>query len=199
MKLPPGKVKLSDLNGGKDVRLIAILGDSYMSKDQLKEEIVDELPRDHIDIRPHGTTTSVGTESTSNKIVVSEGAFVVFYSKGCMTDEIPRDRRVLFKKKKKLNNELQKSIPTDKKKWIEKAIGEIDKKLLDSYEKENIVNEARAIENIKSNPKYFFTYARKKLKTRNKIGPFEMKGEKITSLLEICIKLVCLFEWVTQP
>ena len=42
----------------------------------------------------------------------------------------------------------------------------------------------------KSNPKYFFTYARRKLKTRKKIGPFDMEGKKITSLSEICIKLV---------
>ena len=110
--------------------------------------------------------------------------------RGSNSNKIPRDRRVLFRKKKKLNKELQKSNPPDKKKRIEKAIGEIDKKLLDSYEEENIVNETRAIENIKSNPKYFFTYARKKLKTRNKIGPFEIKGEKTTSLLEICMKLV---------
>ena len=42
----------------------------------------------------------------------------------------------------------------------------------------------------KSNPKYFFTYARKKLKTRSKIGPFDIEGEKFTSLLDIYIKLV---------
>ena len=109
---------------------------------------------------------------------------------GSHSNKIPIHRRVLFRKKKKLNKELQKRNPSDKKKRIEKAIGESDKKLLDSYEEENIVNETQAIENIKSNLKYFFTYARKKLKTRNKIGPFEMKGEKIISLLEICIKLV---------
>ena len=101
------------------------------------------------------------------------------------SNKIPRDRRVLFRKKKKLNKELQKSNSPDKKKQIEKAIGEIDKKLLDSYEEENIVNETRAIENIKSNPKHFFAYARKKLKTRSKIGPFEINGEKTTSLLKI--------------
>ena len=33
--------------------------------------------------------------------------------------------------------------------------------------------------------KYFFAYARKKLKTRSKIGPFEMNGEKTTSLLDM--------------
>ena len=64
------------------------------------------------------------------------------------------------------------------------------KKLLNSYEEETFVNESRAIENKKSNPKYFFTSARKKLKTRNKIGPFDIEGEKFTSLLDICIKLV---------
>merc|ERR1711874_723450 len=77
-----------------------------------------------------------------------------------------------------------------RRKQIEKDIGEIYKKLLNSYEEENVVNETRAIENIKSNPKYFFTYGRKKLKTRSKIGPFDIEGEKFTSLLDICIKLV---------
>ena len=37
----------------------------------------------------------------------------------------------------------------------------------------------------KSNPKYFFAYARKKLKTRSKIETFEMNGEKTTSLLDM--------------
>merc|ERR1711913_267867 len=91
---------------------------------------------------------------------------------------------------RKLNKELQKRNPPDRRKQIERDIGEIDKKLLNSYEEENILNETRAIENIKSNPKYFFTYARKKLKTRNKVGPFDIEGEKFTSFLDICIKLV---------
>merc|ERR1711913_127945 len=106
------------------------------------------------------------------------------------TNNIPKDRRVLFRKKRKLNKELQKRNPPDRKKQIERDIGEIDKKLLNSYEEENILNETRAIESIKSNPKYFFTYARKKLKTRNKVGPFDIEGEKFTSFLDICIKLV---------
>merc|ERR1711874_425228 len=97
------------------------------------------------------------------------------------------------------NKELQKRNPPDRKKQIEKDIGEIDKKLLNSYEEENVVNETRAIENIKSNPKYFFTYARKKLKTRSKVGPFDIEGEKFTSLLDICIKLVQQYSSFSQP
>merc|ERR1711874_920337 len=122
--------------------------------------------------------------------IIEENCTTFRNQQGSHTNKILRDRRVLFRKKKMLNKELRKRNPSDRKKRIEKAIGEIDKKLLDSYEEENIVNETRAIEYIKSNPKYFFTYARKKLKTRNKIGPFDMGGEKITSLLEICTKLV---------
>merc|ERR1712105_16524 len=95
--------------------------------------------------------------------IIGENCTTFRNQRGSHSNEIPRDRRVLFKKNK-LNKELQKSNPPDKNKWIEKAIGEMDKKLLDSYEVENIVNEAWAIENIKSNPKYFFIYARKKLK-----------------------------------
>ena len=121
--------------------------------------------------------------------IIEENCTTFRNQRGSHSNKIPKDRRVLFKKKKILNKELQKRNTPDRKKRIEKAIGEIDKKLLDSYEEESIVDETRAIEYIKSNPKYFFTYARKKLKTRNKIGPFDMGGEKITGLLEICIKL----------
>merc|ERR1712033_139058 len=65
----------------------------------------------------------------------------------------------------------------------------IDKKLLKSHEEENIVKETQALEKIKTNPKHFFTYAKKKLKTRSKVGPFELNGEKIDKLVDICNKL----------
>ena len=111
--------------------------------------------------------------------IIEENCTTFRNQRGSHSNKIPKDRRVLFKKKKILNKELQKRNTPDRKKRIEKAIGEIDKKLLDSYEEESIVDETRAIEYIKSNPKYFFTYARKKLKTRNKIGPFDMGGEYV--------------------
>ena len=117
--------------------------------------------------------------------LIEENCTIFRNQSGLRSNRIPKDRRTLFRKKRILNKNLQKGNPPDRKKLIEKAIGEIDKKLLNSYEKENIVNELRAIENIKSNPKYFFTYARRKLKTRKKIGPFDMEGKKITSLSEI--------------
>ena len=102
---------------------------------------------------------------------------------------IPRDRRILLRKKKKLNKKLLNTNSTDKKVELENHIKEIDKKLLESHGEENIVKEARALEKIKTNPKHFFTYAKKKLKTRSKVGPFELNGEKVDKLIDICIKL----------
>ena len=53
-----------------------------------------------------------------------------------------------------------------------------------SHENEKNDMEKRAIENIKSNPKHFFAYARKKLKT-SKIGPFRINGEIFNTLDDI--------------
>ena len=64
---------------------------------------------------------------------------------------------------------LRNTNSTDKKVEFENHIKEIDKKLLESHEEENIVKETQALEKIKANPKHFLTYAKKKLKTRSKL------------------------------
>ena len=83
----PNTIKLFNINSTQDVRLIAILGDSWTSKDRIKYNIVDSVPRDYISIRPHGTSSSAGNASLSNRIVVADGAFVANYSKGGYTLE----------------------------------------------------------------------------------------------------------------
>merc|ERR1711942_653826 len=87
---------------------------------------------------------------------------------------IPRYRRILHRKKKKLHKKLRNTNSADKKVELEYYIREIDKKLLESHEEENIVKETQALEKIKTNPKHFFKYAKKKLKTiHNQTRPFE--------------------------
>ena len=46
-----------------------------------------------------------------------------------------------------------------------------------------------AINNIKENPKHFFTYAKKHIKTRSTVGPFKIDEKLITSFEEISEKL----------
>ena len=68
--------------------------------------------------------------------IIEENCTTFRNQRGSHSNNIPKDRRVLFRKKRKLNKELQKRKPPDRKKQIEKDIGEIDKKLLNSYEEE---------------------------------------------------------------
>merc|ERR1711874_869660 len=68
--------------------------------------------------------------------IIEENCTTFRNQRGSHTNNIPKDRRVLFRKKRKLK-ELQKRNPPDRKKQIEKDISEIDKKLLNSYEEEN--------------------------------------------------------------
>ena len=86
----------------------------------------------------------------------------IFESKGeTHSHIIPRYRRILLRKKKKLYKKLRNTNSADKKVELENYIREIDKKLLESHEEENIVKETQALEKIKTNPKHFFTYAKK--------------------------------------
>ena len=73
----------------------------------------------------------------------------IFESRGeTHSNNIPRDRRILLRKKKKLYRKLRNTNSADTKSEIETVIGEIDKKLLESHDEENIVKETQALEKI---------------------------------------------------
>ena len=112
-----------------------------------------------------------------------------FKERGTNRKNIPRDRRNLLRKKKKLKKRLKENLlSTDKIFKAEKSIEEIDQKLLDSLSNERNEEEARAIENIKIKPKHFFSYAKRYSKTKSTIGPFKINSESITALDEISNK-----------
>ena len=81
----PSTIKLFNINSTQDVRLLAVLGDSWTSKGRFRPEIVDTNPRDYVDIRPHATSSETGNNSLSGKIVVANGAFIENYSEGGYT------------------------------------------------------------------------------------------------------------------
>ena len=81
----PRFLRNQNFNKEKDVRLISILGDSWTKKGRIEKNIVDENPRDYIDIRPHGTVADVPSASVTERITASEGAFVSFLSEGGYT------------------------------------------------------------------------------------------------------------------
>ena len=52
-------------------------------------------------------------------------------------------------------------------------LAEIERKLQDSYKSQEMFTEAKAVEAIKANPKYFYKYAKKKSKTVSPVGPLK--------------------------
>ena len=112
------------------------------------------------------------------------------YPRGKSRNNIPKDRRKLLKNKKKLKNKLKKNNLSNKRKdSIKNAIIDIDKQLLTSHQNERNSEEMQAISNMKVNPKYFFTYAKKHIKTKSSIGPFKINDNLIAAPEEISEKL----------
>jgi len=67
---------------------------------------------------------------------------------------------------------------------LQQCLEGINLEIIESHNKENKNKEAKAIENIKRNPKYFYAYARSKSKIKTQIGPFENEGSLVTNPLE---------------
>ena len=96
--------------------------------------------------------------------------------------KICREKRTLFRKKRKLINALQKCNTQDGKQVIEKEIQNYEEKikrlLVSKIEKE----EDKAIDTIKKNPRYFYSFAKRKTNMREEVGPLKTEqGKELTS------------------
>ena len=91
------------------------------------------------------------------------------------------ERRAKFCRKTKLRKKLKdisdKNSP--KRVKIEKEIYEIDKFIKDSFAHDLKMEEEKAIKAIKKNNKFFYSYAKKKSKTKVTIGPFMDNNNKV--------------------
>ena len=90
--------------------------------------------------------------------------------------KIPDDRRALMRKRAKFRKKIAMSRNQPQITRLKQLIANIEGALRVSHENERLANENRAIECIKTNPKYFFSFARSKSKTKTQIGPFEKDG-----------------------
>ena len=97
---------------------------------------------------------------------------------------IPRDRRILMKKRSKLL----------RKEWLQgtakmQKLGELEEALQKSHLEEERMEESAAVASIKQNYKYFFKYVKRKGEVRTSIGPL-LVGDKLSSdPAEICEEL----------
>ena len=79
-------------------------------------------------------------------------------------------------KRRLINTKKEKKV-----KKINEELLDIQTKLLQSHEKEQIEKESKIIEGIKKNSKLFFSYAKKFRKTRDYVGPLKDHSGNIVS------------------
>ena len=101
---------------------------------------------------------------------------------------IPPKRRSLIKIRKRLNQKINickylkpPGSSTEKLQKLNKRRGQIELEIRDSIKEEAMKKEFEAIEKIKTNPRAFFTYAKKKSKVLTSIGPLQDKNKKLQS------------------
>jgi hypothetical protein len=88
-------------------------------------------------------------------------------------------RKVLMKKRTvKRSKLLRESVP-HRNEQLKKDLLSIENKIIKSHEEERKHDEYKAIENIKTNSKYFFTFAAKFSTSKTKIGPFVQENGEI--------------------
>ena len=78
---------------------------------------------------------------------------------------IPKDRKILMRKRTKIRKKL-KSQPV-----LVSELEKIEQKLIKSIEEERTKNEMAALASMRTNPRYFFRYAKSKLIRKDRIGP----------------------------
>ena len=84
---------------------------------------------------------------------------------------IPRHRRVLMRTRRRVNIQLSKHPCESRRKALTSKLVDIEKKLRQSHHDQQEMQEKKAVESIKSNSKYFFSYAKSFSKVKTGIGP----------------------------
>ena len=105
---------------------------------------------------------------------------------GQSNNKIPLDRRIFYhqrKRKLKIMKSLNKS--SSKFRRSNEELLQIEFRLINSIKFDRDAKEARAVSNIKFNPKFFYSFSRKHKKIKCVIGPLKVNDELITSAPDI--------------
>ena len=104
---------------------------------------------------------------------------------GKRKSHIPAHRRALLKLKKNLNHKinLEKYVKPkkseDKIQQLNAKKLEVEEKIKESLENEEIYRELKMLKEIISNPKALYSYAKRKSKLKSKVGPLEGEDGKL--------------------
>ena len=91
---------------------------------------------------------------------------------------IPRKVRLLMKKKRSISDNILKSKSGTKTRKLMQSLEAVEKTLEENQRMWKRKKENEALSKIKRNPKYFYTYANKHSKLKNKVGPLVNEDEE---------------------
>ena len=74
---------------------------------------------------------------------------------------------------------MKKVVNQPLTKKLKNKLIDIEIKLKRSYQTEQQIEEQQAVDSIKNNPKFFFSYAKRHSKTKSKVGPLRNKNNKL--------------------
>ena len=90
------------------------------------------------------------------KCLEASEKYITHRKKSRESNKIPKDRKVLMRKRKRLQCRLLNERKNKNREKINYSICETEKKLMKSHEEETLRNEEVAISAIKDNNKYIF-------------------------------------------
>ena len=85
---------------------------------------------------------------------------------------IPRDRKNLMRRKRRITAQLRKTTSEARRKKLKGESVQVERTLIKSYQQSQKDRETKAVNAIKRNSKYFFSYAKKFSTAKVGIGPF---------------------------
>lgn len=88
---------------------------------------------------------------------------------------VPRDRRILMKKRCNLRKKLKNGANNYGQ--LQNLIASIDLQILESHENQRILEETKAINSLTTNPKYFYSFANRSSKISSSVGPLFINKE----------------------
>lgn len=116
-------------------------------------------------------------------------------------NKIPKYNRYLMRRRTRINHRLEKLPPSPQREKLVSERYEIEQKIRNRYREKRKAQEAKATAAIKTNSKFFFSYANSLSRIRTEIGPLISNvGKYITSPKSICETFKVQYESVfTQP
>ena len=106
------------------------------------------------------------------------------------TTKIPRDRRILMRKRRKLQLQFESANTAAHREKIREKLVSTELLLQKSHFDARQRKEQLAIIAIKTNPKYFFSYAKQFAVTKSKIGPLLNNSNEYTSSSQVMANIL---------